>query len=80
MKISRQVHKHYIRDLGCMVKKAALDAKRSKDEATGRADYELGRLMAFHEMVSLMQQQALAFGLAVEEICLEDIDPERDLL
>lgn len=36
--------------------------------------------MAWHEIVSLMQQQAGAFGLTNEDVGLAGIDPERDLL
>ena len=76
----RPTHAFYLRDLGCLVKEAALDVKRSKDGASAdQRSYELGRLMAFHEVVSLMQQQALVFQIPLDEICLQDIDPERDL-
>lgn len=40
----------------------------------------LGRLMAYHEVISLMQQQARAFGVPLENLNLNDIDPERGLL
>ena len=36
--------------------------------------------MAFHEVVSLMQQQAVAFGMTLNELELTDLDPELDLL
>ncbi len=36
--------------------------------------------MGLHEAVSLMQQQAVAFDLRLDEIGLEGLDPERDLL
>ena len=40
----------------------------------------IAALMAFHEVVSLMQQQAASFGLDLADVALDDIDPERDLL
>jgi hypothetical protein len=72
---------NYLRDLGQLVKQRALEAQREKDAAagSGRYDYELGRLMALHEVVSLMQQQAEAFGLDLAALALDDISPERDL-
>jgi len=36
--------------------------------------------MAMHEVISLMQQQANAFGLDVKDIGLDGISPERDLV
>jgi hypothetical protein len=76
-----QTAEHYLSDLGALVKEQALAAKRGKDAAAGSGsfDYALGRLTAWHEVVSLMQQQALAFGLDLAELSLEDISPERDL-
>jgi len=36
--------------------------------------------MGFHEVVSLMQEQAIAFGIPLDAIGLEGVEPERDLL
>ena len=76
------VYQLYLRDLGNLVKEAARKVKTdyggpSEDE---RSDFNLGRLSAMHEIVSLMQQQAEAFGLSLAELEIEDIDPDRDLL
>jgi hypothetical protein len=38
------------------------------------------RLTAYYEVVSLMQQQAITFGIELVELSLHDVDPERDLL
>ena len=73
----------YLRDFGLIIKEKALDAKKSANETVvtdGDRGFSLGRLMAFHEVVSLMQQQAGAFGISLAEIGLDDIDPEKDLL
>jgi hypothetical protein len=43
-------------------------------------NYSLGYLMAYHEVISLLQQQAVAFGISLESLGLHDIDPENDLL
>jgi hypothetical protein len=60
----------------------ARDAKRDSVAAKGTPDerYRLGALMAFHSVISLLQQQARAFGIPLEELDLSDVDPERDLL
>ena len=63
-------------------KELSLAALQSKHDAQTDDDriFASGRLMAFHEIVSLMQQQAISFELGFAEIGLGDIDPEKDLL
>lgn len=71
----------FLRDLGTLLKEKALTARQ--DAAQGRAedrDYKLGFLMAYHDVISLVKQQADAFGVDVRALCLDDIDPDRDLL
>ncbi|MBL9045476.1 MAG: hypothetical protein JNM83_27960 [Myxococcales bacterium] len=71
----------FLRDLGTLLKQKALSARQ--DAAQTRAedrDYKLGFLMAYHEVISLWKQQAEAFGIDVRSICLDDIDPDSDLL
>lgn len=71
----------YLQDLGVLLKEMALKAREERKNASAsERDYALGRLMAMHEVVSLMQQQARSFGIALEDIRLEDIEPERDLV
>jgi hypothetical protein len=71
----------YVRDLCNLLEERALEAQAESQSAPAdRREYTLGRLMAFHEVVSLMQQQAQAFGIALEALGLDDIEPERDLL
>lgn len=71
----------YLRDLGGLVKELARAAKAELDDAAGEdRAYAQGRLMALHEVVSLMQQQADAFGLRYGDLSLDDVDPDRDLL
>lgn len=72
----------YVRDLGLLIKEKAFDAKHAKESSVGTANhqFDLGRLMAFHEVISLMQQQAEAFGIPFEEIGLTDVDPDHVLL
>lgn len=71
----------FLWDLGELVKEQARAAKDAKDAAQGsdEFDYALGRLMAFHEIVSMMQQQANAFDIELSALGLDDISPERDL-
>jgi hypothetical protein len=56
-------------------------AKVAKAEATrSRSDYDKGRHYALYEVISLLAQQADAFGIDRKSVGLEDVDPERDLL
>jgi hypothetical protein len=59
----------------------AREAKRQADATRGTeaGNFEAGYLMAFHRVISLLQQQAPAFGLEVSEVGLEGVDPNRDL-
>jgi hypothetical protein len=72
----------YLRDLGVLLKEMALKAKAEADASEDTEDraYAQGRLMALHEVVSLMQQQATAFELDLSDLGLDGIEPERDLL
>jgi len=76
-------YKHYLRDLGEIVKTRALETKEERArEREGSATYEFqcGRLIAFNEVVSILQQQAEGFGISLKELNLDDIDPDRDLV
>lgn len=68
----------YIRDLGQLVGEKALEAKKNAQSSSD--SYDIGFLMAFHDIVSLMQSQAIAFDIPFNEIGLSDIDPDTDLL
>ena len=72
----------YLRDLGQLIVNLARNAKLDRDRSVGGEDEDvsLGRLMAFHEIVSLMQQQAVAFGLDLHDLSLAGLDPNGDLL
>jgi hypothetical protein len=64
------------------VSRELLDKARAAkaDAARSVSDFDRGRHFAFYEMVSLLAQQADAFGIDRELIGLAGIDPERDLL
>jgi hypothetical protein len=56
------VHKDYLYDLGFELKLRALDAKKARDRAgagTAERTFQEGRLLAFNEVISVMQQQAV---------------------
>jgi hypothetical protein len=72
----------YLYDLGILLKEKARGAKIDRDNAidTKDYDYNLGYLMAFHEVISIMKQQADVFDIHQKNIGLNDIEPEADLL
>jgi hypothetical protein len=63
-----------VRELLEKAKAAKIDAARSG------SDYDKGRHFALYEVVSLLTQQADAFGIDRREIGLAGIHPEDDLL
>jgi hypothetical protein len=74
-------HNHvenYLRDLCTLVIEKATEAKITKTQ-DGDA-YNIGYLMAWHEIVSLMQSQAKLFDIPFSSLGLDAIEPVRDLL
>ena len=71
---------NYVRDLGRLLAEQGREAKERRD-AAGEDDkaFERGRLTAYYEVVSLMQQQAGAFGYEDADVGLDGVDPDRDL-
>lgn len=67
--------KNYLYDLG---QELVLLAKRMESESQGFTDqFQQGRRFATYEILSLMKQQAEAFGLAETQIGLEEFDIEK---
>ena len=73
---------NYLHDLGILIAENAREAKRLRDQSqhTDAYDYQLGYLMAYHEIVSIMQQQADIFDIARCKLGLADLEPEIDLI
>ena len=75
-------YKNFLFDLGPIIRRRAIEAKVEKDSAapgTEEHDYLSGRVMAFNEVLSIMQQQADGFEIPRSELRLDDLDPDRDL-
>lgn len=73
---------NYLQDLGELLKRSALDARARRDSLSAGDEraFESGRVTAYYEVISLMQQQAVAFGIELADLALDDLDPDRDLL
>jgi len=74
--------KNYLLDLGQLVKEYALEAVAEREKHRGQPVQEFyeGYVLGFHRIVSLMQQQALAFGIDLKALRLDGIEPDRDLV
>jgi hypothetical protein len=72
---------HYLFDLGRLVREYALAAveERQKQKDPASLEFYEGYILGFHRVVSLMQQQALAFDIELKDLQLEGIEPDRDL-
>lgn len=71
----------YLIDFISLLKEQAKEAKLDADKPEkGLDDYNQGRLMAYHSIVSLLKHQAFVLNMDEKEIGLADIEPERDLL
>ena len=53
---------------------------RNECPKEGDIDYNTGYLMAYHEVISTMKNQASLFDLGQKDISLADIEPDRDLV
>ena len=82
MTCTLETYQNFLHDIGLLVKEEALASKQEQDKhVPGEPDgYHIGRLIAWHTVISLMQEQATVFGISLVELCLEDIIPERDLV
>jgi hypothetical protein len=75
-------YKNYLFDLGGLIKEYALTAVAEREKQGDRSAQEFydGYVQGFHRVVSLMQQQAQAFGIDLKELQLEGVEPDRDLV
>ena len=66
-----------IQKLKALAIKAKLEADNSK---IGFANYTKGALMGYYSIITLLKNQAFAFCIDQNELCLSDIQPDIDLL
>ncbi len=79
--MKNDVYKNYLRDLGFLVKEQALETKkkRASEVGTSSEGFYDGYIQGFIFIISLMQQQAGGFQIPLKDLCLDDIDPYKDL-
>ena len=71
-----EVFQRYLLGTSVLLIEFAREAKRDSVLARGTdaADFRDGYLCAFHRVITLMQQQACAYGLEVSDVGLAGID------
>jgi hypothetical protein len=64
-----EVFLNFAQDLGVLLREKARDARRASDDAEGTPEeqFQSGRLIGYYEALSLMTQQAAAFGLSPDK-------------
>jgi len=68
---------NFLKDLVLLLRDLVTQVKQSTSPSM---EFEKGRLLAYYEVLSLIQQQAKAFGVDMAEINMEDFDPDKDIL
>ena len=74
-------YKLYLSDLGLLIKQAACEAQQKSHLQLEEGDkiFQQGRVMAYVEIISLMQSQAKAFRIPLSDLRLDKFDPVKDL-
>ena len=75
-------HKNLLLDLGYEVRMMLEDAGQSLASSTRGSEENriaFGRALALSEVVSLVQQEAAAFGIPLEDLRLNSVEPESFL-
>ena len=82
MEYVNEKYRNYLEDLGKEILDLAWQAKAKRDGSISGQErhYNDGYLMAFHRVISLMQQQTIGFSISLEELHLNEIDPDSDLI
>jgi hypothetical protein len=64
----------FIKDLVCIIKEMLQETKKSQDN-----QFETGRHFAFYEILSLIEQQAIAFGYDKNDIGMDSFNPDNNI-
>ncbi len=83
MPVSGDTYRHFLRDLGSLLKESAQEAVKTRNQryaGTEEYAFDSGRVIAFNEVISTIQQQASAFGIALSDLQLDDVEPDQQLV
>jgi hypothetical protein len=64
----------FIRDLVYIIREMDKKAKESQND-----QFDIGRRFAFYEILSLIEQQAIAFGYDKKDIGMDDFNPDESI-
>lgn len=66
--------------VGSFIKEEALRTRKQADESS-ESDrlFHRGKLQGYYFVITTLQQQAKPLGIPLDELQLEDIDPDSDL-
>ena len=86
-RLSTRGNESFLFEFGFMIREAAeratRDADRARRDVEGSDDpdrsFHDGRAFEYRFIVTLMQEQAESFGIPLEEVALEGLDPDRDI-
>ncbi len=80
--MEKTIFENYLKDLIYLLKENALEAVGNTKKLAKKEDLEFsqGYSTAYYEVISLLQNQAQAFNIPLEELGLDDINPDKDLL
>ena len=75
---TNQTAKNYLLDLGQLLTEYSVEAKKNwlNSSGTDKEQFESGYLMGLHRAVTLMQQQAMSFGISQADLGLGKINEE----
>lgn len=80
--MENNTYKNYLSDFSHMIIERAYKARddRQKYRETEKESFHAGILMGYRNVISLLQAQADAFQIPLDEIKLDKINPDKDLL
>ena len=74
-------YQRYLWDLGLLIKQYALEAKAQAEKSEGDdRKFQRGVVFGYMNVLGVMQDEARAFGIGLDELRLENFDPEKELL
>ena len=76
-------YKYFLIELSETILERAFEALKARDRIKKKGEnssFEDGRILAFNEVLSILQQEARGFGINLKELKLDKIDPDRDFI
>jgi len=81
--LTEETYRLFLQEAILAIKERALEARQerpSKEADSSGYLFQSGRLLAFNEVISILQQYADGFQIGLDELHLQDIEPDRDLV